>query len=85
MQQKLHSIMFSCAPQMEAILTYNIPFYYYFGQFCYMNAKADGFDLGFCLSAFMVEHPLLGWTELKEVSIIYYTNLQKIQKNTLSP
>jgi len=60
MLKKLNSILLSCLPQMEARLTYNIPFYYYFGRLCYLNPKVSGVDLGFCRGALLAENPLLG-------------------------
>lgn len=85
MLQKLHSIILACAPQIEAKLTYNIPFYYYFGRFCYLNPKDNVVDLGFCRGALLAEHSLLGRTELKEVRIISYRSHQEIDEKTLTP
>jgi len=75
----------SCAPQIEARLTYNIPFFYYFGRLCYLNPKGKSVDLGFCRCALLEEHPLLGRTELKEVRIINFTDLQSIDEAVLKP
>ena len=85
MLKKLHSILMCCAPQMEARLTYNIPFYYYFGRLCYLNPKSDGVDFGFCHGAQMSQHPLLGRTELKEVRIIHYSNPSEIDDSEVKP
>jgi hypothetical protein len=82
---KLHSIITSCAPQIDAKLTYKIPFYYYFGRFCYLNPKSDSVDLGFCKGALMAKHYLLGRTELKEVRITNFKSLQEIQEEILKP
>lgn len=81
--QKLHAIIMSCAPQMEARLTYNIPFYYYYGRLCYLNSKEIEVDLGFCRGALFAENPILGRTELKEVRIITHKNLYEIQVESL--
>lgn len=85
MLQKIHAMICACAPQMEARLTYNIPFYYYLGRIFYLNPKEDGVDLGFCRGALLAEHPLLGRAELKEVRIINYKSLQDIEEETLVP
>jgi len=85
MLQKLHSIILSSAPQMEAKLTYNIPFYYCYGRLCYLNLKEDGIDLGFCRGAMLSDHHLLGRRELKEVRIIHYNSLQEINEMELMP
>lgn len=85
MLHKLHSILMSCAPQMEARLTYDIPFYYYLGRLCYLNPKSDGVDVGFCRGAQMSPHPLLGRTELKEVRLIHYSNPAEIDESELKP
>jgi hypothetical protein len=83
--KKLNSILLSCASQMEVRLTYNIPFYYYFGRLYYLNPKDIGVDLGFCRGALLSDHPLLGRKELKEVRIIHFESLQKITKEELQP
>ncbi|MBL7967935.1 MAG: DUF1801 domain-containing protein [Prolixibacteraceae bacterium] len=83
--QKLHCILMSYAPQMEARLTYNIPFYYYFGRLCYLNPKGKGIDLGFCRGAMLSDHYLLGRKELKEVRIIHFRNYQDIREHEILP
>jgi hypothetical protein len=85
MLQKLHSILISCAPHMEARLTYNIPFYYYFGRLCYLNPKENSLEMGFCRGAMMNQNELLSRTELKEVRIIKYANIQEIREENLLP
>jgi hypothetical protein len=83
--QKLHNIIISSAPSIEAKLTYNIPFYYYLGRVCYLNPKAGSVDLGFCRGALLGENHLLGRTELKEVRIINFKSLPEIQEETVVP
>lgn len=85
MMQKLHCILLSCAPQMEAKLTYKIPFYYCFGRLCYLNPKSDSLDLGFCKGALLDENPLLSRTELKEVRIINFKHLSDICETDIRP
>lgn len=85
MMQKLHSILLSCAPQIEAKLRYKIPFYYCFGRLCYMNPKPDCLDLGFCKGALLNENPLLCRTELKEVRIFNYKHLSEIDETEIRP
>lgn len=85
MMQKLHAILLSCTPQMEAKLTYKIPFYSYFGRLCYLNPKSDRLDLGFCKGALLDENPLLSRFELKEVRIITFKHLADISETDLRP
>lgn len=85
MLQRLHSLILSCAPKIEARLTYQIPFYYYFGRLCYLNPKTQGVDLGFCRGSLMADNPLLGRTELKEVRIIHFNSSHEIEEELLVP
>lgn len=85
MLEKLHSIILSCAPHIDAKLTYNIPFYYHFGRLCYLNPRNDGVDMGFCRGALLSENHLLSRTELKEVRIIQYKSFLEIKDEELQP
>ena len=41
-------ILHGMVPQIEERFSFGIPFYHYFGMFCYINKVNDGIMLGFC-------------------------------------
>lgn len=52
---RLRLLLFELVPEIQEKLSFNIPFYHYFGMFCYINAIPDGIDLGFCRGKDLVE------------------------------
>lgn len=50
-RQLIHSLV----PGIEERLSFKIPFYHYFGMFCYINPVAGGIDLGFCRGKDLIE------------------------------
>ena len=44
----LRKLIFDAAPQVGESIKYGIPFYTYYGLLCYLNAKQDYLDFGFC-------------------------------------
>lgn len=46
--EQLRRLLFSLVPGIEEKLSFKIPFYHYYGMFCYINAIPGGIDLGFC-------------------------------------
>lgn len=52
---RLRSLLFEQVPEIQEKLSFKIPFYHYFGMFCYINAIPDGIDLGFCRDKDLVE------------------------------
>jgi uncharacterized protein len=45
---RLRSIIHALVPAVQEKLSFKIPFYHYFGMFCYINPVKDGIDLGIC-------------------------------------
>ncbi len=45
---RLRKLLFELVPAIREKLSFKIPFYHYFGMFCYINAIPGGIDLGFC-------------------------------------
>ncbi|MBK7123195.1 MAG: DUF1801 domain-containing protein [Chitinophagaceae bacterium] len=52
---RLRLLLFELVPEIQEKLSFKIPFYHYFGMFCYINAIPDGIDLGFCRGKDLVE------------------------------
>ncbi len=45
---RLRQLILTMVPAVVEKFSYKIPFYHYFGMFCYINAIPDGIDLGIC-------------------------------------
>jgi uncharacterized protein len=45
---QLHRIIHALVPAVQEKFSFKIPFYHYFGMFCYINPVKDGVDLGIC-------------------------------------
>lgn len=45
--ENVRRLLFSLVPEIQEKLSFKIPFYHFFGMFCYMNAIPNGIDLGF--------------------------------------
>jgi uncharacterized protein len=46
--QRLRQMLLTLVPGIQEKFSFKIPFYHYFGMFCYINAVPNGIDLGFC-------------------------------------
>lgn len=60
--EALRELIFTTLPHMEEKLSFKIPFYHYFGMFCYMNAVQDGIELVFCRGKDLV----FAWPQLEQ-------------------
>jgi uncharacterized protein len=45
---KVRQLLLALVPGIEEKLSFKIPFYHYYGMFCYINAIPNGIDVGFC-------------------------------------
>jgi hypothetical protein len=46
--EQVRRLLLSLVPGIQEKLSFKIPFYHYFGMFCYINAIPNGIVLGFC-------------------------------------
>lgn len=46
--KEIRRLLFNLVPEIQEKLSFKIPFYHYFGMFCYINTIPDGITLGFC-------------------------------------
>jgi hypothetical protein len=47
--EKLRELIFELVPNVEERFSFRIPFYHYYGMFCYINRlKGGGVELAFC-------------------------------------
>jgi uncharacterized protein len=60
--ETLRELILTAVPHVEEKLSFKIPFYHYFGMFCYMNAVKDGIELVFCRGKDLV----YAWPQLEQ-------------------
>lgn len=60
--EELRELIFTTVPHVQEKLSFKIPFYHYFGMFCYMNEVKDGIDLVFCRGKDLV----FAWPQLQQ-------------------
>lgn len=51
----IREIILSEVPGIEERFSYKLPFYHYYGIFCYINSIPGGFDIGFCRGRDLVD------------------------------
>jgi uncharacterized protein len=82
--EALRELIFTNVPHVEEKLSFKIPFYHYFGMFCYMNEVKEGIDLGFCRGKDLV----FAWPQLElkgrsMVASVIITHKKQIQQLNL--
>lgn len=45
---QLRQLIHAMVPGVQEKFSFKIPFYHYFGMYCYINPVKDGIDLGIC-------------------------------------
>lgn len=60
--EAIQELLFIILPQIEEKLSFKIPFYHYFGMFCYMNEVKEGMELVFCRGKDLV----FAWPQLEQ-------------------
>jgi uncharacterized protein len=80
---KVRQLLLNLVPGIQEKLSFKIPFYHYFGMFCYINAIPNGIDVGFCRGKdFAAEFECLetkGRAIVASVSIYNLTDIQHKQ------
>lgn len=77
----VRNIIHELVPGVQEKLSFKIPFYHYFGMFCYINLTRDGIDVGFCRGKDLVdEFPQLQVKERAIVASITLANLKDITR-----
>ncbi|MBL7701957.1 MAG: DUF1801 domain-containing protein [Ferruginibacter sp.] len=75
--ENVRRILFSLVPGIQEKLSFKIPFYHYFGMFCYINAIPNGIDVGLCRGKDLIdEFPSL---ELKGRAIVATVSLHSVK------
>jgi uncharacterized protein len=77
----VRNIIHEQVPGVQEKLSFKIPFYHYFGMFCYINLTGDGIDVGFCRGKDLVdEFPQLQVKKRAIVASISLTNRKDIAR-----
>lgn len=75
--ENVRRLLFNLVPEIQEKLSFKIPFYHYFGMFCYINAIPNGIDLGLCRGKDLTgEFPSL---ELKGRAIVATVSLHAVK------
>jgi hypothetical protein len=53
--QYLRTLIWRTVPQVEERFSFKIPFYHYFGMFCYLSKDGNGVSLSFCRGKDLVD------------------------------
>jgi uncharacterized protein len=53
--EKVRSLLLTLVPGIQEKLSFKIPFYHYYGMFCYINTIPNGIDVAFCRGKDLVE------------------------------
>ena len=46
--EKIRAMLFDLVPAIEERYSFKLPFYHYFGMFCYINKVKEGIEFNFC-------------------------------------
>ena len=69
--QQVRALLLDAAPGVEEKMSYGVPFYFYFGRFCYLNANKQGAYLGFTTALQLSNaQGLLEFGTRKEVAVV---------------
>jgi hypothetical protein len=72
-RQRLHALI----PSVEERFSFKIPFYHYFGMFCYINKVKGGIELCFCRGRELSEmYELLDLKKRKMIAGITFNGLK---------
>lgn len=75
--KNVRRLLLDLVPEIQEKLSFKIPFYHYFGMFCYINAIPNGIDLGLCRGKDLTgEFPSL---ELKGRAIVATVSLHSVK------
>lgn len=78
--EAIRELILTTVPDVEEKLSFKIPFYHYFGMFCYLNEVEEGIDVGFCRGKDLVfEWPQLELRDRVMVASVIITSKKEIQ------
>lgn len=60
--EQLREMIMSLIPHVQEKLSFKLPFYHYFGMFCYINEVQEGIELVFCRGKDLV----FAWPQLQQ-------------------
>jgi uncharacterized protein len=69
--EKLRDLLLAHVPGIEEKFSFKVPFYHYFGMFCYINVIKEGIALGFCRGKDLVlSFPQLEQGDRKMIALV---------------
>lgn len=78
--EAIRELILTTVPDVEEKLSFKIPFYHYFGMFCYLNEVDEGIDVGFCRGKDLVfAWPQLDLRDRVMVASVIITSKKEIQ------
>jgi uncharacterized protein len=78
--EAIRELILTTIPDVEEKLSFKIPFYHYFGMFCYLNEVEEGIDVGFCKGKDLVfAWPQLDLRDRVMVASVIITSKKEIQ------
>lgn len=81
----IRKLILSQVPGIEERLSFNIPFYHYYGMFMYLNSVAAGIDVGFCRGKDLLEcFPQLECRGRAIVASVVIENTRAVTEKNLS-
>ncbi len=81
---KIRALIFELVPNVQEKFSYKLPFYHFFGIFCYLNKIPNGLDVCFCRGQDLLdEFPQLLSKKRKLVASIELFSLQQIKEKEL--
>ena len=78
--EAIRELILTTVPDVEEKLSFKIPFYHYFGMFCYLNEVEAGIDVGLCRGKDLVfAWPQLDLRNRVMVASVIITSKKEIQ------
>jgi uncharacterized protein len=69
--ERVRELLLEYVPGIEEKFSFKIPFYHYYGMFCYLNMIKDGIALGFCRGKDLtLSFPQLEQEERKMIALV---------------
>jgi hypothetical protein len=86
--ETLREMIFDLVPNVEERFSFKIPFYHYYGMFCYLNrVKSGGLELAFCRGKDLIlaypELQLKGRAMIAGITIMKVRSMPESQLRTL--
>lgn len=79
------NIIHQLVPEAELRYSFKVPFYHYYGMFCYLNKANGGIEVCFCRGKdLLMAYPQLELKKRKMIAGVTITTLKEIRTKELS-